>query len=248
MRWFVSSNQWSDNTTVCFDKNDFHYLTRVRRVKVGEVLDLIVDKTIEKNVKIMAIEKDSVTVKVLNESEIKGYRGVEVTLIQGLPKQDKFSDLLNSNTQIGVSRFIPVITKRSVVVYDEKQRVKKKKRWLDIIQSASQQSYSLSIPELSEIVEFNTFLEAYDSSFYELSLVAWEDEKKTTLKTLLNTLSLGENPLRIAVFIGPEGGVSSDEVDLLLKKGFISVSLGSTILRTETAGLVACSNIQYHFL
>lgn len=224
---------------------DFHYLSRVRRLKKGESLDLIVDGAFERSVEIVSLENERLVVKVLSEQPVETPVTADITLIQGLPKQDKFSEILNGCTQIGVSRFYPVEMSRSIVTYSDKQKQKKLERWCDVVRSASLQSFQIRQPYVEPVKKWSSFIQEFKCEDYDFLLVAWEDESGKTLKSALS--SVDTNNPKIALVIGPEGGLSSDEVEQLQRKGFVSVTLGGTILRTEVAGLVGCSQIMYHF-
>jgi 16S rRNA (uracil1498-N3)-methyltransferase len=245
MRWFVSKENMISDTKVALSKDDFHYLSRVRRLKQGEKLELIIGGDLCRTVEISDLSHGELIVTVISESKVDVSVPADITLIQGLPKLDKFSEILNGCTQVGVSSFYPVEMQRCIVSYTDKQKSKKHERWRDVIHAASLQSYQVREPVLSPVLSWTHFFSDFDASMYDLLLVAWEDEAGTTLKRVLQSKKV-ENP-KIALVIGPEGGLAQSEVEELQRKGFVSVSLGGTILRTEVAGLVGCSQIMYHF-
>ncbi|MGN0301606.1 MAG: RsmE family RNA methyltransferase [Anaerotardibacter sp.] len=175
-----------------------------------------------------------------------------VTLVQGLPKGDKFDLILRHATELGVSAFIPFECERSVVKLDAKKAEKRRQRWESIVKSAAMQSGSASIPtieKLSKISQVLFLLESYDAV-----LVLWEEAPETCYieQALCDVLSKikderPQTPYQIAVVVGPEGGLSQTEVDTFTQNlsSVSLVSLGSTILRTETAGIVGPALVLY---
>lgn len=245
MRWFVLSSNSIAKNEYKLSNEDFHYLSRVRRLQPGERISLIVDEKVERDVEVKALEDGVLSILPLSERLVQPVVPAEITLIQGLPKQDKMSDILNGCTQIGVSNFMPVEMQRCIVSYSDKQKSKKLERWCEIVRSASLQSFQVKEPNVNTVFSWKRFLSDFDTNEFDLLLVAWEDEDGCSLK---ETLEKVRNRFpKIALVIGPEGGLTKDEVNDLQRIGFVSVSLGGTILRTETAGLVGCSQIFYHF-
>ncbi len=175
-----------------------------------------------------------------------------VTLVQGLPKGDKFDLILRHATELGVSAFIPFECERSVVKLDAKKAEKRKQRWESIVKSAAMQCGSASIPSienLSTVSQVISLLESYDAV-----LILWEEAPETCyIKQALSDVMTKikednfHKPYQIAVVVGPEGGLSQTEVDIFRQKlsSASLVSLGSTILRTETAGIVGPALVLY---
>ncbi len=129
---------------------------------------------------------------------------------------------------------------RIVVKLDEKTASKKIERWQKIAEVASKQSMRDIIPEIGNIVK----LKDITKQDYDVVLVAYENEEKNMLKQELKKLQ-GKDRYKIAIVIGPEGGISEKEIEILKNMGTSFVSLGKRILRTETAGIVMSGNIMY---
>ena len=129
---------------------------------------------------------------------------------------------------------------RIVVKLDEKTASKKIERWQKIAEVASKQSMRDIIPEIGNIVK----LKDITKQDYDVVLVAYENEEKNTLKQELKKLP-AKHRYKIAIVIGPEGGISEKEIEILKNMGTSFVSLGKRILRTETAGIVMSGNIMY---
>lgn len=129
---------------------------------------------------------------------------------------------------------------RIVVKLDEKTASKKIERWQKIAEVAAKQSMRDIIPEIGNIVK----LKDITKQDYDVVLVAYENEEKNMLKQELKKLQ-GKDRYKIAIVIGPEGGISEKEIEILKNIGTSFVSLGKRILRTETAGIVMSGNIMY---
>jgi 16S rRNA (uracil1498-N3)-methyltransferase len=129
---------------------------------------------------------------------------------------------------------------RIVVKLDEKTASKKIERWQKIAEVAAKQSMRDIIPEIGNIVK----LKDITKQDYDVVLVAYENEEKNMLKQELKKLQ-GKDRYKIAIVIGPEGGISEKEIEILKNMGTSFVSLGKRILRTETAGIVMSGNIMY---
>jgi 16S rRNA (uracil1498-N3)-methyltransferase len=244
---FIRSEQIS-GFSVRLDPRDYHYLSRVLRVSAKDQVTLVVDQSEALLVRPERFS-DGEMVYVLIETHSATFpQRPQVTLIQCLPKQDKFSDILRKCTEMGVDAFCPVENSRSVTRLRGDAAEKKRIRWEKVIESAAQQSQQSRMPSISLPQSFKTFVENFDGSDYDLKLVAWEEEKKVSLRSVLRgkTQEWGGSLARsVAVFVGPEGGISEEERGALVDRGFVSISLGSTILRVENAGLVVCSNVFY---
>lgn len=129
---------------------------------------------------------------------------------------------------------------RIVVKLDEKTASKKIERWQKIAEVAAKQSMRDIIPEIGNIVK----LKDITKQDYDVVLVAYENEEKNMLKQELKKLQRKDR-YKIAIVIGPEGGISEKEIEILKNMGTSFVSLGKRILRTETAGIVMSGNIMY---
>ncbi len=174
-----------------------------------------------------------------------------VIVVQGLSKGEKMDVVIRQGTEIGVSAFVPMICERSVVRLDKRRAAARLERWRAVAKSAAMQSGRRAIPELeglATLTEVCTMLKNATAV-----LVCWEEAPDTAL--LADAIARGRaacgctDPAdaRVAVVVGPEGGLTHHEVDTLLScnEQASLVSLGSTILRTETAGVLAAALALY---
>lgn len=176
--------------------------------------------------------------------------GPQVLLVQGLAKGDKMDDVIRHATELGVAGFLPLACARSVVRLDERKARSRVERWQAVAKSAAMQSGQMRVPEVCAPA---TVAEAASAlSGATAVLVCWEEAPGTArladalARALESTLTPAADA-RVAVVVGPEGGLAPEEVDALLacNPRASLVSLGSSILRTETAGVVAPALVLY---
>lgn len=247
MQLFILNSQLNDDFVILFE-DQLHYVTRVCRVKPGEVLDFVVEHTCRLHVKITEISGLKMTFDVLEKEEILVGSELRVTLVQACPKQDKMSEVIDACVQAGVSEIRPVLTSRCIVDYHGSKRDQKVQRWNIVAKEASRQSRRLHCVPVAPIREFGEFLTETNSEHWVLKLVFWEEENRS-LKSVLANIDCDyvAKDFSVCIVVGPEGGFSVTEVEQLRERGFVSVSLGKTILRTEQAGLFALAQLFYHF-
>lgn len=163
---------------------------------------------------------------------------VKITLFQGLPKSDKMELIIQKAVELGVYEIVPVIMARSVVkIKDLKKEEKKLERWQAIAESAAKQSVRGVIPRILPLMSFKEAI-SYANDL-DLSVLPYENAKginatRESLEQLKSCDTFG-------IFIGPEGGYESSELDLAKKNNIDTISLGRRILRTETASLALLS-------
>ena len=217
--------------TIELDEETSLHLSRVLRCKTGDRITVGDGNDIDYECEITEITKRCVTAKILDKHLNLNEPSVKITLYQGLPKGDKAELIIQKCVEIGVCEIVPVKTERSVVNWDKKAD-KKVERWNKIARSAAEQCGRGKIPVVGDVLTFKQAVE--DSQKCSGRLIPYENEQQNGLKQFCDNFK-GES---IAVFIGPEGGFSPDEIELAKQNGIMPVTLGKRILRTETAGLV----------
>jgi 16S rRNA (uracil1498-N3)-methyltransferase len=155
-----------------------------------------------------------------------------MTLVQSMPKGERLDLILQKCTEIGVSEFLIIETERTIVRISPDKTLARLGRWRAIVREAAEQSGRALLPVVEGV---SSFCEAMARAAQQPAMIAWEGERSTSLLTALQ--ELGGNELTL--FIGPEGGFTTEEVDAARSLGIIPVSLGPRILRTETAAIVA---------
>ena len=245
-KFFVKENQISNNKIEIVG-DDVNHITNVLRMKQGEILKVCNQETGENYIaEIINAQKNSVTCEIQEKLEETAESNVDITLYQGLPKFEKMELIIQKNTEVGVNAIVPVIMERTVVKLDEKQVSKKLERWQKIAEIAAKQSMRDKIPEIKNIIKINKITDSLKNEKFDTILVAYENEEKTMLKKELKKLeNLKDKKYKIAIIIGPEGGISEREIEQLNNLGAKCVSLGRRILRTETAGIIMSGDIMY---
>ncbi len=242
MKFFVNKEQIKENK-IEISGTDVNHIKNVLRKKEDDELN-IVCKNNNKNykTKIEEIRKEKIILKIIEEKVGESESNVSIHIFQGLPKSDKMELIIQKCTEIGVDSITPVIFKRSVVKLEEKDKEKKKIRWEKIAEVAAKQSERDIVLKVNDVININQICEVLNQ--FDKVIVAYEKEENTYLKSELSNMKNKEN-LKIAVIIGPEGGIGESEIDKLKKSGATSISLGKRILRTETAPIVLSSIIMY---
>ena len=223
---------------------DFNHIKNVLRMKPGEtvsVSDGVSNRELRCHIDSFSEEEVFLKLDFIKEADVE--LPVSVTLFQGLPKADKMDYIVEKCTELGIAKIVPVSTGRSVVRYDEKKGLKRREHWQGKAEAAAKQSKRAIIPEVMEPVSMKEALEicrGYDHRLipYELA----EDFGKT--RDIISGIERGSS---VAVFIGPEGGFSENEIEWAKEAGVTPVTLGKRILRTETAALVVLSWFIYAF-
>jgi 16S rRNA (uracil1498-N3)-methyltransferase len=236
-RFFVPP-QWIHGSTVLLGEPTAHQIRNVLRMRPGAVIVVLDNQGWEYEVELAEIEKNQARGQVIEKRPAAGEPTVQVTLYQCLLKKDNFEWVLQKGTEIGVSRFVPVISQRTVAADGERVKSSKLARWERIITEAAEQSHRGRLPVLEEPVSFEQALAGAARS--DLALIPWEKESSQTLRAVLR-----DAVAHVVLFIGSEGGFADDEITLARQHGVIPVTLGPRILRAETAAIAAALLVLY---
>ncbi|MGL4947686.1 MAG: RsmE family RNA methyltransferase [Cetobacterium sp.] len=208
------------------EKNDINHLKNAFRIKVGEIIRAV-DGEYEYICEVLSIEKKIIEAKILEKIEDKFSTKVQIDAAIGILKNDKMDLTIQKLTEIGVTRIIPLLTKRGIAKITEK-----KDKWDLIVKEATKQCQAVKLMEIEEPKK----LQELDFSNYDLAIVPYECEDENSLRNTLNRLEV--KPKRVLYIIGPEGGFEVEEIEFLKEKGVTPVSLGKRILRAETASII----------
>ena len=243
-KFFVRSNQVSDNKIAILGE-DVNHIRNVLRKNIGDTLEICnQDSSQNYLVKIELLEKERIDCKIIEKLEKETESNVYIHIFQGLPKADKMEYIIQKSVELGISKITPVAMKRSIVKLTPKDELKKIQRWQKISEVAAKQSGRNIIPEIDNVIKVSSICEITQD--YDAVLVAYEKEEENSLKNELKKLRGSQNiTFKIAIVIGPEGGLEQDEVNLLQENGAKIVTLGKRILRTETVALNMISIIMY---
>lgn len=241
-KFFVNQEQIAENEVTIIEQ-DVNHIKNVLRLTIGDNVCICNKETSKSFIcKIVSFDNSEVKCEVSEEILETTEPNTYIHIFQGLPKADKMEWIIEKCTEIGAKEITPVVMKRTIVKLDEKDKVKKIDRWRKIAEVAAKQSQRDCIVNVNSVINFQNVFEK--TKEYDIVLVAYENETDNTLKNALSHLEREKNN-KIAVIIGPEGGIDEQEIELCKKNGGILVTLGKRILRTETAPLVIASNILY---
>ena len=240
-RFFVKTEQIAENN-ISIIGEDVKHIKNVLRKQPGDILEICNQETGKTyKTEILEINELRIENEIIEEIESKEDK-VKVDIYQGLPKADKMEFIIQKSIELGVNAIIPVEMKRCVVKLDSKSESKKIERWQKIAESAAKQSGRNIVPKIEHIIKIEEIAKLTDS--YDSIIVCYENEKQNYIKNELLKLK-NKKELRIAVVIGPEGGLEEADVECLKQNGAAIVTLGNRILRTETVALNLLSIIMY---
>lgn len=220
------------------DESASRYLVKVLRLAEGARFNGFDSGGRRYELSLKSISGPRAQALILSCTEAKA-AGVRITLAQSLPKASKMDLILRQATEVGVQGFIPFISQRSISRPEAGQFEHKNDRWKKILVEACRQCGRNDVPELSEVMDWKGLLGIFKD--HDQVLLPFEKEAPT-LRTVLESKPDAKN---ILVLIGPEGGWTPEEIQEAGEKGAAAVHLPTPILRTETAGLVTASMIQF---
>lgn len=214
-----------------FSAEQSHQISRVLRLAVGERL-VVLDNAGWQYAAELAEVGRRATAVLHHKSPAANEPALHLTLYQALLKRDNFEWALQKGTEIGVSRFVPLLTARTVA-----QPPHKPERWERILTEAAEQCRRGRIPDLAAPLRLT---DAWgEAAQADIPLLPWEGAGSLTVKAAL----AGKQPRSVALFVGPEGGWAKEEVENGRSHGIIPVTLGPRILRAETAAIVSAALI-----
>ena len=240
-QFFVKPEQIQGDT-VRIEGGDVNHIKNVLRMKIGEEIAVSNGEDAkEYHCKVERFDEDEVICTVLSVREDTAELPSRIFLFQGLPKGDKMELIIQKAVELGVYAVIPVSTKRCVVKLDAKKEKSKIARWQQIAEAAAKQSKRSIIPEIRNVMSLKEALRS--ASAMDVKLFPYEHaEGMNRTRRLIEQVKAGCD---IAVFVGPEGGLEETEVEMAEGEGFEAITLGSRILRTETAGFTVISWLMY---
>lgn len=223
-------------------EQDVHHVTRVLRLGPGAVIVVVEPGGAAWRVRLVSaglqgcIAEDPVA--------IESPRLPHVTLMAAVAKGDKIDLVVEKAVEIGVERIVPVLTERSVVRLTAEKAAARGERWRRVAEAAAKQSQRASVPVVTDPEPLDDVAARIDG--HDIVLVAWEEGAATApgIGEALDELGASADST-VALVVGPEGGLTAREVYELERRGARAVSLGSTVLRAETAGVVAAALVIY---
>ena len=243
-KFFVAENQINNNKITIIG-NDVNHIKNVLRQKSGDKITICdISKEQDYLCEIDKIEEKSLDCNIIEKLENNTESNVKVTIFQGLSKADKLELVIQKSVELGAYDITPLQMKRCVVKLNEKDKLKKIQRWQKISEVAAKQCGRNIIPKINNIVNVKEVCNLCNE--YDIVLIAYENEKENTLKKELKNLKkLDKEEIKVAVIIGPEGGIAPEEIEMFEENGAKIITLGNRILRTETVALSVLSIIMY---
>ena len=229
-RYFV------DLETGLLSQDDIFHITKVMRFKVGDTFELVAKNAVfvMKIEEINPLRYVEVSSRPLKEDDYK------ITLLYCLPKGDKLELVIQKATELGVNEIIGLISSRTIVRLDNKDRAKKLIRYKKILKEASEQCHRDTVPCFDGIYDYKEL----NKFKFDYMFIADEDESGNTSSFYNQILEIKKGS-SIAILVGAEGGFSREEVDFACSLGYKKVSLGKRILRSETAAIASLSILSF---
>jgi 16S rRNA (uracil1498-N3)-methyltransferase len=220
-------------------EGNLHYIRSVMRMKPGNRLSLFDGHGQEYSALIVNISAEQALVEIVDKNSVPA-RPARITLLQALPKAQKMDFIVQKATELGVDEIRPFSSERSVPLLTVEKAHQKTERWRKIAQAAAKQCRRSDVPEIVEIQVFAEMLKAVEPN--AAKMIFWEGESRLGLRKALQRFP----EARIfSILVGPEGGLTSGEVEAAADSGFVSVSLGKQILKLETAAIAILAILQY---
>ena len=232
MHRFYADGLGEIGSLVTLSEEDARHASRVLRMQPGDAAELFLDGR-RFSAEIAEMTAEGVAARLISElpsTEAK----LRITLYQGLPKAEKMELIVQKAVELGAARVVPVAMSRCVVQLSAKDGAKKQERWQKIAREAAKQSGRTVVPRVEAPLRFEEMLRRLDG--FEAVLTPWEEAQGYGLRRFSQQWPQVRN---LALIVGPEGGMSPEEVTRMEKAGARPVTLGPRILRTETAGLAA---------
>jgi len=239
MHRFFVAREAIQNGRVELPAEQAHQVRNVLRMKPGQCVVVLDNEGWEYEVSLDQVGRQQVAGEITGQRPVANEPVVQITLYQSLMKREKFEWVLQKGSEIGVSHFVPLITRRSIVQKPGAITPKKMARWQRIVTEAAEQSRRGRVPTIGTAVSFAEAVDSLDRT--QIALIPWEESADLDVRTALANHKAKE----IALFIGPEGGFAAEEIEYAGKQGAIPITLGPRILRAETAALVTAALVLY---
>ncbi len=235
MHRFIVSPELLKRAVVTLGESDSHHAAVVLRIGVGELVTLLDGEGTVAEGRVLQVSKRAVAIEV-DERRLLPGRGWEVVLLAAVTKGKAWDALLQKATELDVAGIVPLLTRHCVVKVARDERVRRRDDWQAAVAEAAKQCGAPWLPRVSEPVSIDEWLRAGDR--LDLGLVA---------ALLPEAREIGEvmdhhpTARRVGIVIGPEGDLDGGELKGLAEAGFQPVTLGSTVLRADTAALAAAA-------
>jgi 16S rRNA (uracil1498-N3)-methyltransferase len=224
---------------VAFDAEEAHHLARVLRLRPGATVQTLDGQGHELTIRLTRVGRRGAEGDVVGRAVRASESPLDLTLVQGVPRGEKFETVVRMATELGVARIVPLVSARTVRRWQDRPSARVT-RWQRVAREAAKQSGRAVVPEVRDPVALDVWLsQAVEPG---LLLCLWESEP-TPLAAMLPE----RPPERATIVVGPEGGLTDMEVQSLRSAGAVVAGLGPRILRADTAGPVALALLQFRY-
>lgn len=233
--------------SITINGGDANHLARALRARRGDRITAVDGAGNCAVVELIDFDKETITARRVSDIK-KIVAEKKIILADCLPKQNRFDNIIEKATELGISEIRPLISERTIARPGGSRAEVKLERWRRIAKESAEQCARDTIPTIENISTLDDWLkEISPLADNTLLLFCWEQEQSTTVREVLSSYraSGGEN---IIVLIGPEGGFSDREVHAIISAGGVSVTLGNRVLKTDTAAVSVLAMINYEFM
>lgn len=219
--------------------SDANHLLYAMRVRPGQQFTIVDKNGLVVLAEVVCCTSDTVSLKCCGAVDDGDTEPpISAIIAQCLPKGDKMDYIVQKAVELGADEIVPTVSRHCVVKYDEKKKKARQAKWQKISDEAAKQCGRTALPSVAAVTELSELMQLYSDY---VKLACYESEAQQGLKDALQKCS-GDKYL---LLIGPEGGFAPEEIALCKEHGFISISLGRRILRTETASLASLAVLMY---
>jgi len=248
----MSKTRIYQNSDFCLNKivklsdDAFAHIIRVLRLTEGELITLFNGQnTYQYTAKLVDIKKKQASIEIIEKNKIANESPLNIHLGQGISRGDRMDFTLQKSVELGVNKITPLFTERCGVKLSAERLEKKREQWQKIVISACEQSGRCIVPEVAQPIPLQNWLEQ-ESEALKLNLHPKAEHSIMTLP-IASTIDGDNKDQRVRLLIGPEGGLSDEEINQANKANFKDILLGPRVLRTETAALTAITALQCRF-
>lgn len=230
-RFYLSPTCFRGDYVVSGNLELINQLAKVLRARHGDKFQIFNNSEFEYVGQLVELGKKEVKFLIIDQRSGRREPARQITLYQAILKSDKFDWLIQKAVELGVQRIVPVISCHSIV---KDISASKRKRYEEIIKEATEQCGGVRLPELAPVMDFASAIESAGKQS-GAKIIAWEKETEYNLADAATA--------EVQLFIGPEGGYSTEEIEEAKNKQIIPVTLGNRILRAETAAIAALAKL-----
>lgn len=245
-KFFVNQENIQDKKILILGE-DVNHIKNVLRKSEGDTIEICNSQNGENFLcKIEKIKQEKILCEIEKRLENTSEPNTYIHIYQGLPKADKMELIIQKSVELGVSEITPTNMSRCIAKINSKDEIKKIERWQKISEVAAKQSGRDIIPKVNKICKLSEIVQQCKE--YDAIIMAYENEKENKIKNQvqeLKKMQKEKSKIKIAIIIGPEGGISAEEVEKAKEDGIKIITLGNRILRTETVALNMISIIMY---